>query len=349
VGLGNNVKKHISFGNTVISEDAPPVTIAEAAVEHLGSVKVAMRMVETAKEIGADMIKFQMHLPEEEMIPDVIKFWGGSLDEVLENYNLTVNDHKNLIDYCKEIGIQYLCTPFCPEAVDVLNELGVDGYKTGSGEMTNLPMMERIAKTGKPVIVSTGMCTLEEIGETVSFLKELETTFMITNCTSIYPPPYNTINLKLIPEYRKKFDILVGHSDHTSDIWTSLGAIALGANVIEKHFTLNRALKGPDYKVSLEPLEFKTMVDAIKKIYAALGSEKKIHSDEVMVRDWAHHSVVTVMDVPENTVLKKEMISVKRPGRGIPAKYLKDLLQYKTTKALGRDTILQWDDVLIVS
>ena len=338
--------KNIRFGQIVIGENFPPVTIAEAAVEHLGSVKVAMRMAEAAKDIGIDIIKFQMHLPGEEMIPDVIKFWGGSLDEILENYNLTVDDHKILIDYCNEIGIQYLCTPFCPQAVDVLNELGVEAYKTGSGEMTNLPMMERIAATGKPVIVSTGMCTIDEIEETVNFLKELKTTFMITNCTSIYPTPYGAVNLKLIPEYQERFGLLVGHSDHTPDIWTSLGAVALGAKVIEKHFTLNRGLKGPDSEVSLESAEFKTMVDAIKKIYDALGAEKRIHNDEVMVRDWAHHSVVTLTDIAENTMLQKEMISVKRPGRGIPAKHLKDLLQYKTIRALPKNTIIQWDDVV---
>ncbi|MBL7096001.1 N-acetylneuraminate synthase family protein [candidate division KSB1 bacterium] len=337
--------KEINFGNIKIGENKPPVTIAEAAVEHLGSVKVAMRMAETAKEIGADIIKYQMHLPDEEMIPDVIKFWGGSLDEILENYNLTNDDHKLLIDYCRELGIQYLCTPFCSEAVDVLNDLGVDAFKTGSGELTNLPMMERIASTGKPVIASTGMCTIEEIEETVHCLRDKNATFMIMNCTSIYPSPYETINLNLIPVYNNKYNVLVGHSDHTPDIWTALGAVAVGAKVVEKHFTLNRALKGPDYEVSLEPVEFKMMVDAIRKIYAALGSEKQIHEDELIVRDWAHHSVVTIADISENTLLQKEMISVKRPGRGIPAKYLEDLLQYKTTRALKKDSILQWKDV----
>ena len=337
--------KGISFGKISISGNTRPVTIAEAAVEHLGSVKVAMRMAETARDIGADMIKYQMHLPDEEMIPDVIKFWGGSLDEILENYNLTTDDHKLLIDYCEEIGIQYLCTPFCPEAVDVLNELGADAFKTGSGEMTNLPMMERLASTDKPVIVSTGMCTVEEIEETVNCLKDHNATFMIMNCTSIYPAPYEAINLNLIPEYTSKFDLLVGHSDHTPDIWTSLGAVAVGARVIEKHFTLNRALKGPDYEVSLEPDEFGQMVDAIGKIHAALGAEKQIHDDELMVRHWAHHSVVAIADIPEGTVLQRDMIFVKRPGRGIPAKYLNDLLKYKTTRALKKDSILQWDDV----
>ena len=339
------MNKPLKFDSITIGEDFPVVTIAEAAVEHLGNLNVAMRMADKAKDIGADFIKFQMHLPEDEMIPDVIKFWGGSLDEILEKYNLSVDDHRALIKYCREIGIQYLCTPFCPRAVDVLNELGVAGFKTGSGEMANFPMMEKIAKTQKPVIVSTGMSTNEEVGETVDFLKAKKAKFMITNCTSIYPAPYETINLNLIPEYKKKFDILVGHSDHTPDIWTALGAVALGAKVIEKHFTLNRAMKGPDYEVSLEPHDFKLMVSAIKKIEAALGAKKQLHEDEKNVRDWAHHSVVTLVDVSKNTTLQAEMLGVKRPGRGIPAKYLSNLLKYKTTKALSKDTILQWDHI----
>jgi N-acetylneuraminate synthase len=335
----------LKFGSITIGEDFPVVTIAEAAVEHLGNLNVAMRMADKANDIGADFIKFQMHLPEDEMIPDVIKFWGGSLDEILEKYNLSVDDHRALIKYCREIGIQYLCTPFCPRAVDVLNDLGVAGFKTGSGEMTNFPMMDRIAKTGKPVIISTGMCTYEEVEETVNFLKAKQVKLMITNCTSIYPAPYETINLNLIPEYKKKFDILVGHSDHTPDIWTSLGAVALGAKVIEKHFTLNRAMRGPDSEVSLEPDDFKLMVDAIKKIEAALGAKKQLHEGEKIVRDWAHHSVVTLTDIPENAALQAAMLSVKRPGRGIPAKHLGELLKYKTTKDLPKDTILQWSDI----
>ena len=269
-------KKEITIGSIKIGDGCKPVTIAEAAVEHLGSIKVAMRMADTAKAIGADFIKYQMHIPEEEMVPNKIKFWGGSLDEILDNYNLTIDEHKLLIDYCSEIGIEYLCTPFCPEAVDVLDELGVKGFKTGSGEMSNFPLMKRIAETGKPAIISTGMSTLDEIRETVDYMKSLKANFMLTNCTSIYPSPYKAINLKLIPKYRKEFDVLIGHSDHTSDIWTALGAISLGACVIEKHFTLNRALKGPDYLVSLEPKEFEEMINAIGKIYLALGDEKMV-------------------------------------------------------------------------
>ncbi len=337
--------KILKFGNIKISDNSPPIIIAEAAVEHLGSLNVAMRMAEKAKEVGADIIKFQMHLPEKEMIPGVIKFWGGSLDEILENYNLTVDDHIQLIKYCNNIGIQYLCTPFCPDAVDVLNDIGVVGFKTGSGEMSNFPLLERIAMTGKPVIISTGMSSFKEVAETVTFMKRHNADFMLTNCTSIYPPPYEAINLKLIPRFIEEFEVFVGHSDHTPDIWTSLGAIALGAKVIEKHFTLSRSLKGPDYAVSIEPKEFKQMVGAIKKIDLALGSEKKVYQDEIPVRSWAHHSVVTTMDVPRGKKLSNEMLNVKRPGSGIPAKYLEDLYSYKALRAIKKNTILQWEDV----
>ena len=337
-------KKNIVIGNVEIGNDCRPVTIAEAAVEHLGSVKVALRMIDSAKEVGADFVKFQLHLPKNEMVPDVINFWGGSLDEILENYNLSINDHKILMDYCQEIGIEYLCTPFCPDAVDVLDDLEVKGFKTGSGEMLNFPMMKKIVDTGKPVIVSTGMSTIEEIESIVNYLKNAKSEFMIMNCTSIYPAPYDSINLNLIPFYRDKFDVLVGHSDHTPDIWTSLGAVALGANVIEKHFTLNRTLNGPDSEVSLEPNEFNLMVDSIGKIHASLGIEKKIHSKENQVRDWAHHSVVAMEDISINTIVTKNMVSVKRPGWGIPARNLEDVIGKKTVKNLKKDSILQWSD-----
>ena len=336
---------NIKVGNVEISDSGIPVTIAEAAVEHLGSVKVAMRMAEVAKNIGVDIIKYQLHLPKQEMLENVIKFWGGSLDEILENYNLSIDDHKLLIEYCKEIGIEYLCTPFCPDAVDVLNDLGVSAFKTGSGEMGNFPLMERIVKTGKPAIISTGMSTLEEVTDTVNFMKSHSVNFMLTNCTSIYPAPYEKINLALINRYKKEYNILVGHSDHTPDIWTSLGAVAYGASVIEKHFTLNKDLKGPDYEVSLEPKDFEIMIEGIKKIHLASGNEKTVHSEEKDVRNWAHHSVVSVCEINENEIIKDSMVSVKRPGSGIPAKLIKDVIGMKAKKKIEKNSLIKWEDL----
>lgn len=339
--------KNLQLGNVSISEDGPTIIIAEAAVEHLGNLNVAMRMAEAAKEVGVDVIKYQMHLPSEEMLPGKIKFWGGSLDEILENYNLSTDDHQKLIEHCDKIGIQYLCTPFCPKAVEVLDELGVAGFKTGSGELTNLKLMENIAKTGKTAIISTGMSTEDEILKTVNFLKERNSPFMITNCTSIYPAPYSSINLRLIQKFREKFGIIVGHSDHTPDMWTAIGASAMGAKVIEKHFTLNRFMDGPDAAVSLEPNEFKEMIKAIRIIDEAKGSDEKVVLEsEKQVRDWAHHSVVSIVDIPANTVITEDMLSVKRPGTGIPAAELATLTNnYKTNKAIAKDSILEWSDI----
>ncbi len=339
----NNFK----LGNFIINENSKTVVIAEAAVEHLGNLNVAMRMADAAKDAGVDIIKYQMHIPSSEMLPDKIKFWGGSLDEILDNYNLTIEDHEKLIEYCKKINIQYLCTPFCADAVKVLDELGVDGFKTGSGELGNFELMKAISKTGKPVIVSTGMSTIDEIDATVTYLKSLNVDFMLTNCTSIYPAPYSTLNLKLIKNLQKKFNVWIGHSDHTPDIWSSLGAVGMGAKLIEKHFTLNRSMKGPDYEVSLEPSEIKMMIEGIRIIDDAKGTGvKEIQKQEKEVRNWAHHSIVSVANISKGEVFSLKNINVKRPGTGIPAAKLESILGKVARKDILKDAILEWDDIL---
>ena len=335
------------IGKFLVNNSSPAIIIAEAAVEHLGSIHAAKRMADAALECGADIIKYQMHLPEHEMLEGQIKFWGGSLDEILDKYNLSIDDHVELINYCSKIGIQYLCTPFCKEAVKVLNSIGVDGYKTGSGELNNFPMMKEIANTKKPVIVSTGMSTESEISATVKFLKNEGVNFLITNCTSIYPSPYNTINLKYISTMREKFDVHIGHSDHSQSIWTAIAAIPFGAKVIEKHFTLSKALKGPDYEVSLEPINFKLMVDGIRAVEAAIGTgEKEIFNDEVNVRKWAHHSIVTTKPIKKGEILSLDNVSVKRPGGGIPSSLLSDVLGKVAAKDIEINYQLKMSDLI---
>jgi sialic acid synthase SpsE len=337
---------YVKFDKYNLTHKSKPLFIAEAAVEHLGSLEVAKRMVDAAKYAGADIIKFQMHLPEEEMLKDKIKFWGGSLDEILRNYNLSIQDHINLIDYCKKKKITYLCTPFCPKAVKILNKLKVNFFKTGSGEMLNLPLMDEIKKTKKPVIISTGMSNKSEIDFIYNYMKKDNVKFILMNCTSIYPSPYDKINLNFIEEMRERYKIFIGHSDHTPDIWSSLGAIAKGAKVIEKHFTLNRKLKGPDYEVSLEPNEFKTMVDAGLKIFKSLGTTKKIYSEELVVQKWARHSIVAIENIKKNQKLNKKNLSVKRPGNGIPASMLKNIIGKKSKRSIKKNTFIKYSDIL---
>ena len=268
--------KDIKFGSIIIGENKPAVIIAEIACQHNGSMRSAKRLVDAAKKAGADITKFQLHIAEAEMVPGTIKFWGGSMDKILKRTRFrTSKEHKEIKNYCKKVGIQYLCTPFCSEAADVLETVGVDAYKTGSGELTNLPMMRHIARKGKPMIVSTGMCKMEEIADTVRVLKSEKVPFILMHCLSEYPPKYEHMNLGLIKELKERFGIIVGSSDHSTEIYFAIAAVALGAKVIEKHFTLP-GLHGPDDTVSLKPVEFKEMVSAIRKIELALGSKKII-------------------------------------------------------------------------
>ena len=321
-----------------------PLIIAECAVEHLGSLEVAKQMAYVSKKIGVDIVKYQLHLPSEEMLPNKIKFWGGSLDSILKKYNLSISDHYELFSYCKKIGIEYLCTPFSPKAVDILNEIGVKRFKTGSGEMMNFPLIDRIIKTKKPLIMSTGMASLDEIDLAIKYFlqkSKRNNLLTITNCTSIYPCPNNKVNLGLIKTYKDKYKIPVGHSDHTPDIYSSLGAVALGASVIEKHFTLNKELRGPDYAVSIEPDEMKNLVIGAKKIFLSSGNKKTIHNAEKLTRNWAYHSIVSKKNIKKGDILSRSNVTIKRPGGGVPAREYNNIIGKKYMSNLKKNEQLK--------
>lgn len=342
----------IHIGSVTVAQNAPVVIIAELACEHRGDMDAAKRLIRAAKEAGADIAKFQLHVPEEEMVGkhELMKFWAGSMDEILEEVNFgTREQHAELKAYCDEIGIQYLCTPFCIGASDILEGVGVDGYKTGSGELTNLPMLRYMAKKGKPIIVSTGMSTIEEIDDAVAVLKEEKAPFMLTHCLSEYPASYANMNLGLIKKYRERYGCMIGWSDHAIDWNGVIAAVALGTRVIEKHFTI-RELHGPDDLVSLDPVQFKKMVEDIRGIESALGNERSVSEKEGVVRSWAHHSAVTARDIRKGEVFTTDNLVPKRPGSGIPASYLDaryagKLLGKRAIRDLPKDTVLTWDDV----
>jgi len=330
----------------ILDPDGPCLIVAEIADNHGGSVDTAKRLIDEAKKAGADMAKFQIHLPDVEMVPGSIRMWDGPLYDILKKNLLSPQQHESLKKYCEQVGITYLCTPFCMEAADILDSMGVEAFKTGSGEMTNLPLIRHIAKKGKPMIVSSGMCTLAELDATVAVLKEERVSFALTNCTSEYPPRYENINLPFIRVMKERYGVMIGHSDHSPDIFTALGAVALGAKIIEKHFTLDKKQKGPDHFISLEPKELATLVDGIRKIEKALISRpKEVTQQEQTVRDWAHHSVVAKVDIPAGEKILKDMLTVKRPGSGIPAARLDEVAGKKAKKALKQDNIIQWEDL----
>lgn len=346
----------LTIGRTPIGPEHPAVIIAEVACEHRGDMVAAKRLICAAKEAGADVVKFQLHVPEAEMLPDTIRFWAGSMDEVLREVNFPhATQHRELMEYCALVGVQYLCTPFCEAAVDVLEEIAVPAYKIGSGELTNLPMHRKVARIcarrGIPAIVSTGMSTLEEIAETVTVYEEegVRDRLILMNATSEYPTAYEHAHLGLIPALQQRFGVHVGQSDHTTEMYTAIAAVALGAKVIEKHFTI-RDLHGPDDLVSLDPEQFRHMVDAIRKVERGLGSEKVVTEAERPVRDWAHHSVAVICGIRAGEPITAANVAVRRPGGGIPAKYLDEryayeLLGKRAKRDLPPNTLLQWEDL----
>jgi N-acetylneuraminate synthase len=350
--------KELQFGKLRIGGNNKVAIIAEIADSHNGRVETAKKLVDAAKAAGADIVKFQLHLPDIEMVPGSINMWDGPLYDILKRNLFTPVMHGEMMDYCERVGIEYLCTPFCPTAVDVLEDMGVKAFKTGSGELANLPHHRKIARisarTGKPVFVSTGMSTWEEIRDTVRVYKEegAYENFALMNCTSEYPPnDYSHANLGVMKRLQEEFGVWVGQSDHTVDNYTAYAAVALGAKIVEKHFTLSRNQKGPDHFISLEPHMLKDLVGGIRKIEVALGNEKVISKEEQVVRDWAFHSVISVRDIRAGDTLSFENLIPKRPGSGISAKYLdpmysQALLGRRAKRDLSKDTILQWEDVI---
>lgn len=334
-------KKKIALGN-------PVYIIAEACDNHMGSLDAAKEMCRQAKLAGCDCIKFQHHLPDEEMLPDVpmTSNFDIPLYEFLKRYALTLDQHKELMDFCDEIGIQYLCTPFSLKAAQELNELGVAAFKIGSGEMDDIPMLKAIAKMGKPMIVSTGMATMDEIKRTYDVLADEGIEFALMNCLSEYPPCYEDVNLGVIEQMQSEFPkAVIGHSDHTPDLYTSFAAVAKGAKIIEKHVILDKRTPGPDQSVSIDFFELRQLVDGIRKVEAALGSEKKVHSSEKGIREWAHRSVVSLVDIPVGATITQEMIWSKRPGTGIPSYRMDEVIGKVAKREIKANTLVAWEDL----
>ncbi len=340
----------VRIGNRLVGPGHRPLIIAEAAINHQGDLETATRIVHVAHALGADVIKFQIHVLENEMLRETPKSdnFDKSLYETLDETNLSLNEHRQLKRLCEQLGIMYLCTPFSRDGADLLDELGVDVFKTGSGELTNLPLIEHIAKKGKPMIISTGMCTLDEVDETARLVKAIGTPFALMHCVSAYPAPYAIANLRLIPKYQERFQVPVGLSDHSRGIYTALGAVALGAHLIEKHVTLDKLQKGPDHASSIEPFELAELVKGAEAVYQGLGEERRIFDEEVPIVAWARHSVVTEQPIPKGTRIAPAMVWVKRPSPGpgvVPAKDLSKVIGRVAKREIPKDRQVKWDDL----
>ncbi|MDZ4768264.1 MAG: N-acetylneuraminate synthase family protein [Chloroflexota bacterium] len=340
--------KTIEIAGRKIGGDQPCFIIAEGCDNHLGNMDTAREMVLQAKACGADAIKFQHHLPDEEMLREGVpmsKNFNMPLYDFLKLYALTLDEHVELMRFCEQIGIIYLCTPFSRKAAEELNEIGVQAFKIGSGELTDLPTLKRICAFGKPVILSSGMSTWDEIDETIHTLLPISEQLALMNCVSEYPAIYEDINLGVIPQLAARYDIPIGHSDHTPDIYTCFGAVAMGAKLLEKHIILDRRQPGPDQSVSIEPYELYQLVQGTRRIEVALGTEKKVHEGEKAIRSWAHRSVVSIAPIPAGTVITEEHIWTKRPGTGIAAKHLETILGKTARIDIPKDKLITWEEL----
>jgi N-acetylneuraminate synthase len=326
----------------------PCFVIAEACDNHLGNIEVAKEMVRQAKACAVDAIKFQHHLPDEEMLRDGVPMSANfniPLYEFLQRYALKLDQHYELYRYCKELGIIYLCTPFSRKAAEEMNAMGVSAFKIGSGELTDLPTLKVIAGFGKPMILSTGMAEWHEIDETMKTLRPINHQIILLNCVSEYPARHADVNLNVIREMERRYDVIVGHSDHTPDIYTSVAAVALGAKLIEKHFILDRGQPGPDQSVSIEPYEMRELVIGVHRVEKALGNNKKVHDLERQIRSWAHRSVVSIRPISKGSRIVPDMVWTKRPGTGIAAKHLEEIISRTAVCDIPADHLIQWEEL----
>lgn len=338
----------ITINEKEIGKNYPPYIIAEACDNHMGDINVAKEMALQAKLAGADCIKFQHHLPDEEMLPDVPMSdnFEIPLYEFLKEHALKLKDHIELKKFCDEIGITYLCTPFSYKAACELEENGLAyAFKIGSGEMTDIPSLKRIAEFGRPMIISSGMCTMEELDRTYHELVPMSVPLAFTNCLSEYPPVYEDINLGVIKEMQVRYpDVVIGHSDHTPDLYTCYAAVAMGASIIEKHVILDKTIKGPDQSVSIDFMDLRNLVDGCRKVYKSLGSEKKVREKEKAIRQWAFRSIVSTCEIESGTVITQDMLWSKRPGTGIPSWKMSNVVGKRAIRNIKKNVLLQYED-----
>ncbi|MFX1384265.1 MAG: N-acetylneuraminate synthase family protein, partial [Promethearchaeota archaeon] len=301
-------------------------------------------------------IKFQTFKAEELLLKTTAKVEyqkektdkNENFYEMIKRYEFTKDEFHILADYCNEKGIIFLSTPFDPLSVHWLEELNVPAYKVGSGDMNNFPLLKEICSKKKPIFISTGMATLDEVKETINYIKSNEINeIVLFQCTTNYPTSFDEVNLNVIDTYKKEFpDLLIGFSDHSLGITVSLGAVAKGVKVIEKHFTLDKEMEGPDHKASLDPKELKQWVYEIRHLEMALGDSKKNPmKSELEIAKVARKSIVTIKDIKAGDTLTEENIAVKRPGVGIPPKEFYEILGKKVKKHISKDSILQREDI----
>ncbi len=324
--------------------------IAEIGSVHDGSLGNARRLVDVAAECGVDAVKFQAHIPDAETLLDAPMppyFKGEPRFEYFERTAFSLEQWKVLRAHCSDMGVEFLASPFSVEAVDLLEKVEVKSYKVPSGEVTNLPYLDVIGQTGKPVLLSSGMSSWPELDAAVNTLTRHHGDITVLQCTSEYPCPYERVGLNVMLEMRERYNLPVGFSDHTLTNYAAYAAVVLGASVIEKHFTLSRHMYGSDAKHSLEPEELEDLVKGVRAIETTL--KEKVDKNEISqfekMKEIFEKSVVAVVDIEPGSEINPEMLGCKKPGTGISAARLEEVVGNKAAHFIRADTILQESDI----
>jgi sialic acid synthase SpsE len=335
--------------NKIISNISEPFFVAEAGINYDGDFRKCFALIDAAKKAGADAIKFQTHLAKHEMLDTKITLAHSKKETVfdlMKKCEMTLNQHIKLKKYCDKKKIIFLSTPFSTQAADLLKKVNVPAFKIGSGECNNFPLIEHIAKMRKPTIISTGMNSINSVDATYKFAKKFNKQIILMHCISMYPAPSNKSMLDTITFFKKRFKCPVGFSDHSDDINLAIAAVALGANIIEKHFTVSKKWSGPDIGLSITPDKFGLMVKACKEIFSAKGIRDKVLKEEKPVTKFAFASVVTIKTIKKNEKFTKKNIWIKRPGTGqISSKNIFKILGKLSKKNLSNNYQLKYSDI----
>ncbi|MBZ7963615.1 N-acetylneuraminate synthase [Campylobacter sp. 2457A] len=339
----------IKIDNLIISQNSPLI-VPEIGINHNGSLELAKLMVDAAKRAGAKIIKHQTHIVEDEMSEAAKKVIPGnakiSIYEIMKKCALDYKDELALKEYTESLGLTYLSTPFSRAAANRLEDMGVHAYKIGSGECNNYPLIKHIAQFKKPMIISTGMNSIESIKPTVKILRDFKIPFVLLHTTNLYPTPMHLVRLQAMLELYKEFHCLYGLSDHTTSNLACLGAVALGASVLERHFTDKMDREGPDIVCSMDEKALKELITQSEQMVLLRGdSNKNALKEEQVTIDFAFASIVSIKEIKKGQILSEENIWVKRPGiGGIAAAEFENILGKKAKKDIKIDTQLTWDD-----
>ena len=344
--------KEIEISNRKIGPDHKPLLIAEIGINHNGSLDEAKKIVDAAVFAGIEVIKHQTHVVEDEMSPEAQKVIPGnsnkSIYQIMEECALSEDDEIVLKEYVEQKGCIFISTPFSRAAADRLERMGVEAYKIGSGECNNLPLLDHVSDFGKPMIISTGMNSLESVHQTVSFLKKKNAEFALLHTTNLYPTPNNLVRLGAMEVLMNEFpDLIVGLSDHTVSNHACFGAVALGASILERHFTDTMTREGPDIICSMDPTQAKDLIEGANILFSQRGGFKEPAKEEQVTIDFAFATVVSIADISEGDTFTKENLWVKRPGTGeILAAEYQNILGKKANKFIPNNTHLRKEDII---